>query len=298
MDKKEKITLVVDSSCGLTKKEIEKMGYEYISISINLNNVEYLDGDTMTEHMLINNLTPGDNILTSSPSPGQFAKAYERALQKADKVICITLSQKLSSTNQNAKNAVKLNKRYEGNVFVPDSFYIGPWFKSDLLLFDKMIKSGVTVEDILFAIEETNDTALGAFCVDTLIYLKNGGRISNAQAIIGNVLKILPIVYWEDGHMVENKVQKSRTFSKAQIKTIKILYEEYKELRNKNDYKIFIITSPKISGDEYNHFLEKVQNLFDFKYLPENRMLGASLVSHLGPNFIGLGLEKKHKEIK
>jgi fatty acid-binding protein DegV len=94
---KEKIAIVVDSSCGYTKKEAEKMGVHFLSIIVHLGGKEYLDGDTILENDLVNLMNPTSKVSTSAIPPIVFEETFRKALKKADKVLCITLSKKISS---------------------------------------------------------------------------------------------------------------------------------------------------------------------------------------------------------
>ncbi len=285
---KEKIALVVDSTCGYTKKEIEKMGGYYVPLNISINNDEYLDGVTLTEKQLIDKMTNDSIVKTSSPSAGLFEEEFKKALKTHDKVFCVTLSKKLSSSIESAKIAKSLHKEWNDKIFILDSLYGSSFIQYDIKKMFEMINSGTTIEALEKLSSVQAEKAFGAFAPKTLIHLKNGGRISDSAAIIGNVLKILPVLTWVDGHMDPDLVVKTRTFKRASLKCINIVEKKWKTIEDKENYEICIISTHKIESEFYENFIKKVKDKLKLKREPIFGTMSGALVAHVGPDFIGV----------
>ncbi len=285
---KEKIALVVDSTCGYTKKEIEKMGGYYVPLNISINGKEYLDGITLTEKQLIDKMTNDSIVKTSAPSAGLFEEAFKKALKTHDKVFCLTLSKKISSSIKSAKTAKASHKEWDGKVFVLDSLYGSSFVQYDIKKMFKMVNSGTTIKALEKLSSDQAEKAFGAFTPKTLIHLKNGGRISSSAAIIGNVLKILPVLTWVDGHMDPDLVVKARTFKKASSKCIKIVEKKWKTIEDKENYEICIIATHKIDNEFYDNFIKRVKEKLKLKKEPIFGTMSGALVAHVGPDFIGV----------
>ncbi len=286
--KKQKIALVVDSTCGYTKKEIDKMGGYYVPLSISINDENYLDGITLTEKQLIDKMTNDSVVKTAAPSSGLFEEEFKKALKTHDKVFCLTLSKKLSSSMDSANIAKSSHKEWESKVFVLDSLYGSSFVQYDIKKMFKMVEAGTTIEALEKLSSDQAEKAFGAFAPKTLIHLKNGGRISSSAAIIGNTLKILPVLTWVDGHMDPDLVVKTRTFKRASSKCVNIVEKKWKTIKDKENYEICIISTHKIDNEFYENFIKRVKDKLKLKREPIFGTMSGALVAHVGPEFIGV----------
>ncbi len=287
--KKEKIALVVDSTCGYTEKEVIAMGGYYAPLSITVDNKGYVDGVDLTEDELIDLIDNSSVVKTAAPSSGLFEEEFKKALKTHDKVFCVTLSKKISSAIQSAIIAKGSNKDWEKKVFICDSFYASAWIKYDVTKMLKMVKDGTTIEELEKMAKIQNEKTYSAFAPTSLVHLKNGGRISGSAAVIGNVLKILPVITWVDGHMDPDLIVKARTFKKASSKCIEFTNKKWKTIEDKENYQVFALVSHKIDEETKEEFIEKVQDKFKLKEKPVPGNLGVALVAHVGPEFLGVG---------
>ncbi len=287
--KKEKIALVVDSTCGYTKKEVEAMGGYYVPLSITVDNKGYVDGVNLIEDSLIDLMDNSSVVKTAAPSSGLFEEQFKKALKTHDKIFCVTLSKKISSSIQSAITAKASNKKWEEKIFICDSFYASIWMQYDVGKMLKMVKDGTTIEILEEIAKTQNKKTLSVFAPTSLVHLKNGGRISSSAAIIGNVLKILPVITWTDGHMDPDLIVKARTFKKATAKCIDFANKKWKTIEDKENYEVAILASYKIDEEVKEEFINKVQDKFKLEERPVPAILGTTLVAHVGPEFIGVG---------
>lgn len=285
--KKKAIGLIVDSACGISKKDIESMGGYLLPIPIVINEIEYEDGINIDENKLTKILNIESKITTSSISISKWEKSFDEILKKYDKVICITLSKGLSSINNWAKIAAE---KFNNRIIIIDSKLAAMWMNYGVIKAFDMIKNQNTINEIVVFLEEIGNKAIGCFTTDTLFYLKNGGRISSSAALIGNALKILPIVTWVDGKMDSNNVVKARTFEKSKIKTIECLKKHWDGINDKNNYEIHIVFSNNLSDNESRTFINNLKKELNIQYNPKRNILGGALIAHVGPNFIGGGI--------
>ncbi len=193
----EKIRIITDSASDITKSP-----YPFVTIlpmTVTFGEKEYQDNVNMTHYEFYEKLIESDELpVTSLISPAVFEDAYKEAVEAGEKVVVITLSSKLSGTYQSAVIAAG---DYEGKVFVVDSLNatIGEQILVELAA--ELVEKGKSAEqivDILVA-ERKKIHVLGL--LDTLEYLKKGGRISASVAFVGGVLSIKPVVTIKDGEV-------------------------------------------------------------------------------------------------
>ncbi|PKK98886.1 MAG: DegV family protein [Tenericutes bacterium HGW-Tenericutes-2] len=199
------IGLVVDSTFGLDKKYAKENHITVVPLKVIIDDKEYVDGEIAPE--IINQaLYDKRDIKTSQPSPEQFIRAYEEQLEKFDYVICMTISKSLSGTF-NSANLGKTILENE-NIYVVDSEsnINGAAYLAEKLI--EYLDEGHHISDALGYLEKIKEKGSLVFTVDNLQYLVKSGRISKVQAVIGNVLKIKPILRFERGVLgLESKVR-------------------------------------------------------------------------------------------
>ncbi len=291
---KEKIALVVDSTCGYTKKEIEKMGAFYVPVFVSVNGEEFEDGVTMFEEELVDKITIDMKLKTSAPSIGKFEEVYRKALETHDKVFYFGYTSKMSGTWNAGVQAGK-NEEFKDKFFAPETCYMSGWMYPEVLKLVDMINKGTTIEDLTKVITDQNETIVGALTVRTLTYLKNGGRVSAVGAFIGNMLKISPIAVFKNGFIDPRLSGKARTFAKSKEGTITHLKKYWDKIDNKSDFHIMTLISPKISKEEKEEYMANVREGLELgkNYKLFESKVGTGVVCHLGPEYMGIGIYLK-----
>jgi len=202
---KRNIGLVVDSTFGLDKAYAKENHITIVPLKVIIEDKEYIDGEIAPE--IINKaLYEKRDVKTSQPSPEQFLRAYTEQLETYQQVICMTISKSLSGTF----NSANLGKTIleNDNVYVVDteSNINGAAYIAEKLI--EYLDEGHHISDALGYIEEIKEKGSLVFTVDNLQYLVKSGRIGKVQAVIGNVLKIKPILRFERGVLgLESKVR-------------------------------------------------------------------------------------------
>lgn len=220
---KRKIGLVVDSTLGLSKEYAVEQQITVVPLKVLIDDKEYIDGQIHPD-VVVEALQQGKHVKTSQPTPELFMKAYEEQLKMFPQVICLTLSKTLSGTINSATLAQTLLEN--NNVYVVDT---ETTINGGLYLIEELIRyldEGHHITDALGYLEELKEKGSLIFTVDNLQTLVRNGRIGKVQAIIGNVLKIKPILRFRRGVLdLEHKV---RSFKNV----ILYLSEEVKKMLN------------------------------------------------------------------
>lgn len=192
-----KVKILIDSTADIIPEAEKRV--TVIPLTIRFGDKEYLDGVTIDSRMFYEMLVESDELpTTSQASPFVFAEAYEKALQDADQLVMITVSSKLSGTYQSAVIAAE---DYPGKVFVVDSQSVaigsGILVQHALRLLDR----GLDAENIAWKLMQKREEIRVLAMLDTLEFLKRGGRISKTVAFAGGLLNIKPVVCVENGEI-------------------------------------------------------------------------------------------------
>lgn len=194
------VQLIIDSSADMSKSDCEARGITLVPLRTVFGGKEYLDGVDITPYEFYEKLIESDELPTTSmASVYDFQKALEPMLQAGDDVVIITLSSKLSGTYQSACIAAG---DHPGRVFVVDSMNVSVGVRVLVDYALRLRKEGLTAADIAEKLTGVVPNIRTIALLDTLEYLKKGGRISKAVAFAGGILGIKPVVAVHDGEVV------------------------------------------------------------------------------------------------
>lgn len=191
------IRIITDSASDISQAEAKALNIEVLPLKTIFGEDEYLDGVTIDHVTFFHKLIESDVLPTTSQlSPFDFEKAFRSAAENGDEVICITVSSKLSGCYQSANIAAE---EFPGIVTVVDSLSvaIGERNLVDLAVRERNI--GKSSSEIVAYLNEMKHKLRLIALVDTLEYLKRGGRVSSAAAMAGTLLGIKPVIAIEDG---------------------------------------------------------------------------------------------------
>jgi DegV family protein with EDD domain len=191
------VRIVIDSASDITQAEAKALNVDVLPLKTIFGQEEYLDGVTMDHTAFYNKLIESDVMPTTSQlSPFDFEEAFRKALEQDDEVLCITVSSKLSGCYQSACIAAE---EFPGKVAVVDSLNVAIGERILVQLACKLRDEGKTVTEISESLNERKHHIRLIALLDTLEYLKKGGRISSAAALAGSLLSIKPVIAIEDG---------------------------------------------------------------------------------------------------
>ena len=192
-----RVKIIVDSTADMRPEIAAKVGI--VPLSVHFGDRDYISGVTITAQQFYEMLVESDTLpTTSQPAPYLFEEAYEKAVSEGYEVICLTCSSKLSGTHQSANIAAE---EFEGKVHVLDSesIAIGLGLLAEHAV--SLAEQGLGVEEILCKLIEKRSKIKILALVDTLEYLKKGGRVSSAVALAGGLLNIKPVLSVNGGEI-------------------------------------------------------------------------------------------------
>jgi DegV family protein with EDD domain len=208
------VRIVTDSAADLTSSEVEELGVEVVPLSIRFGDKEYTDGvDLTVEEFYAKLATSTDLPETAAPSPGAFEAAFRRqASAGADAVVCINLSSGLSATIQAAQSAATALAG-ELDVRTADSRSITSGLGTQVRAAAQAARDGADADAVVALVEGLAARTHVVGTLDTLENLKKGGRIGAAQALLGSLLSIKPLIDISSGEVTE--AGKARTRRKG-----------------------------------------------------------------------------------
>lgn len=186
-----KIAFVTDSNSGITPEMAKEMGVNIIPMPFFINEELYFEGISLSQEEFFEKLGEDADITTSQPSPGDTMDMYELLLKEYDQIVHIPMSAALSSTYE---TAAMLADDFDGRVQVIDNRKISITLCESIKDAQKLAADGKDAVEIKEILEENKSLANIYLVVDTLKYLKKGGRITPAAAAIGSVLNIKPVL--------------------------------------------------------------------------------------------------------
>ena len=191
------VKFIIDSAADVIPSECDVLGVTHLPLKVLFGEQEYADSVTLSHGEFYNKLTSDPNHPTTSQvSPAEFEAAYERLTANGDEVVVITISSKLSGTYQ---SAVIASEDYEGKVFVVDSLNATVGERALLRCGISLAAQGLSAAEIAAKLDGLKSRVRLVATVDTLEYLKKGGRISATTAVVGGLLNIKPAISVVDG---------------------------------------------------------------------------------------------------
>lgn len=194
------VKIVVDSASDIDKDEAEKLGVTLIPMIVTIGDTEYLDGVTLSHKEFFEKLVETDDFpVTSQINEYRFTEVFEELTSSSDdEILCITMSEKLSGTYHSAlKAAEKMGDRIK--VFDTNNVCIGERLLIEYAL--RLAAEGKNREEIIEKLNESRDKVQLLALLNTLKYLKKGGRISAVTAFTGEILNIKPVVSVVNGEI-------------------------------------------------------------------------------------------------
>ncbi|MCR4908224.1 MAG: DegV family protein [Lachnospiraceae bacterium] len=186
-----KIAILTDSNSGITKDEADSLGVSVIPMPFTIDGQEYLEGISLTQEDFYQRLEKDEDVHTSQPTPGTMMEYWDSLLSDHDEVVYIPMSSGLSST---CENALLFSGEYDGKVQVVNNQRISVTQRQSVLDAKQMAENGKSAKEIKAILEKTRFDSSIYIMVDTLKYLKKGGRVTPAAAAFAEILNLKPIL--------------------------------------------------------------------------------------------------------
>ena len=280
--------IVTDTNSGITKEIAKDWGIYVIHMPIIINDETFYEGDTISEEDFFAALSSDKQISTSQPSPGDVMDLWNQLLDNGyDEVVYIPMSSGLSNS---CAAATGYAQDYEGKVQVVDNHRISVTMYESVLQARDMANEGASAKEIKEFLEEDAYNSSIYLAVNTLEYLKKGGRVTPAAALLGAVLSIKPILTIQ-GEKLDSYAKSRGSMKKAEEKMIKAIQSDIeKRFSDKDMSKVHIgAAGAGLSKEEQEEWVALLKKRFpDYSifYSP----LSASVSVHTGPGAVGIGI--------
>lgn len=282
------IEIFADSSCDFPREYAESQHISLIPLSVSFGDAQYTDGIDIDTPTFFKLLKENPHILpkTSSPSPDSFIQAFKNAASDCEDIICFTLTSKASGTFNSAsiaKNILDADLSFKPRITIFDTLNASIAIGLIASTAAHMAVMGMTVDIILKRVTEMRERTALYFVLDTLEYVRKGGRIGAIKAVLGSLLNIKPILTFLNGTPID--VNKCRGIADAQEKLIKLFFEKSVNL---NEVSIIHASSidraKKLAADLEKKIANIKVKIFE---------VGAVMGVYTGAGGIGLAFEEK-----
>ena len=279
-----KVAIATDSNSGITQKKAKELGISVVPMPFFIDDELYFEDITLTQEQFYEKLQSDCTITTSQPSPADVTDLWDKLLKEYDQVVYIPMSSGLSNS---CETAIILSGDYEGKVFVVDNHRISVTLKRSVLDAIELSKQGKSGEEIKKILEDTKHEASIYITVDTLKYLKQGGRITPAAAAIGTVLNIKPILQLQGEKL--DSFAKARGFKQGKNLMLDAMGKDINE-RFKGQ-KIHLQAAYTCSEEDAAAWKTEIETRFP-GYEVDMDKLSLSVACHIGPGSIAIACTK------
>lgn len=287
-----KIAVMTDSNSGITQAEGKELGITVVPMPFFIDGEEYLEDITLTQEGFYQKLLSGANVSTSQPAIGYINSIWDDLLTKYDQVIYIPMSSGLSKSCESATISAKSD--YEGKVFVIDNQRISVTQRQSVIDALELIKKGYSAEKIAQVLMDNKMNSDIFIMVDTLKYLKQGGRITPTAAALGGLLKIKPVLLIK-GEKLDSYKMRNRSVEGAKeimINAVKKCIDGYlKDLDGRTDNIHFEVSYSGTDKSEALKFIDMIKNEFGVDEVV-CEPLSLSVSCHIGPGALAIAICK------
>ena len=284
-----KVAIVTDSNSGITQADAKKFGISVLPMPFYINDKLYYEDIDLTQEQFYKALGEDAQISTSQPSPGDVTDLWDKLLEEYDEVVHIPMSSGLSSSCQ---TAIMLSDDYDGKVQVVNNQRISVTQRQSVLDAMAMADKGYSAAQIKEKLEQTRFESSIYITLQTLYYLKKGGRITPAAAALGTLLKLKPVLQIQGEKL--DAFSKCRTLKQAKQTMINAIQDDCKKRFGSSEKGENMYIEIAYSGepDEGKLFYDEVKELYPEHDIVMNP-LSLSVSCHIGPGAVALACVKK-----
>ena len=282
-----KIGIAADSHCGMSAEQAQKLGVRVLPMPLYMDGVCRYEGETLTREEFFAALKTCETVGTSQASIGEVADMWRKCLEECDALLYMPISRGLSGACNTAK-ILSEDEEFAGRVFVVDNGRISTPMHRAILDARELIEKGFGTEEIRDILEAEKDKMSIYIAVETLEYLKKGGRISGTAATIGTLLDIKPILRLNTGLLEQH--EKCRGMKKAKrtmIDAIKADIAGRFAGRAEEDIHLLVATSADEAATQ--EWIAQVQESFPGKEIL-CAPLSLGICCHTGAGALGIGI--------
>ena len=284
-----KIAIVTDSNSGITQAEGARRGIHVLPMPFMINEVTYYEDIDLTQEQFYEKLKSGANIATSQPSPDSVTSLWDKLLQEYDEIVHIPMSSGLSGSCQ---SAMAFAADYDGRVQVVNNQRISVTQRQSALDALQLAAAGKDAAQIKEFLENDKFNSSIYIMLDTLYYLKKGGRITPAAAAIGTMLRLKPVLTIQGEKL--DAFAKARTTSQGKTMMINAIKKDINErfggmTEDKHIWLQIAYTHDRAAAEQFRTEVEAEFPSYDIHIDP----LSLSVACHIGPGALALACCKK-----
>lgn len=288
-----KIAVVTDSNSGITQAQAKEMGVAVLPMPFMIDGETYYEDITLTREQFYQRLKDNADIATSQPTPDSILKMWDKLLKEYDQIIHIPMSSGLSGSCSTAMMLAGEDE-YEGKVFVVDNRRISVTQYQSAKDAQMLAAMGMDGTQIRKRLEETAADSVIFITVDTLKYLKKGGRITPAAAALGTLLKIKPVLIILGEKL--DSFAKARTMKQAKTMMMNAIQKELDGRLHDSECRNCHLAIANTDNEEAAlEFKKEVEERFpnaDVYMAP----LSLSIACHIGPGSLAVTATRKMEE--
>ena len=284
-----KVAIVTDSNSGITQAEGKKMGLYVLPMPFYINEELFFEDITLTQEEFYEKLAGDADIKTSQPAPGDVMDMWDKALEEYDEIVHIPMSAGLSSS---CDTAIMLSQDYDGKVQVVNNHRISVTQRRSVEEAKKLADAGRSAAEIKELLEATQWDSDIYITVDTLKYLKKGGRLTPAAAAIGTVLNLKPVLRLKGEKL--DAFAKSRGWKSAKKTMLDAMEKDLTERFAGQE--MYLQVAYTCSAEEAEEWKAEVENRFP-EYEVHMDPLSLSVACHIGHGARAIACSRKVPEL-
>ena len=283
-----KVAIITDSNSGITQEEGKQLGIRIVPMPFMINGEEYLEDITLTQQEFYAKLGEGSDISTSQPSPESIMALWDEVLEEYDEIVHIPMSSGLSGSCQ---TAMMLAEDYDGKVEVVNNQRISVTQRQSALDAKELAAKGMCAAEIKEKLEAVKFDSSIYITLDTLKYLKKGGRITPAAAALGTLLRLKPVLTVQGEKL--DAFAKARTMKQAKSIMVaaitKDLEERFDDRTGKN---VHLAVAHTDNQEEADEFAKELREPFPATGEIVIAPLSLSVSCHIGPGSLAVACSK------
>lgn len=287
-----KVAVVSDSNSGIVQEDAKKLGVYILPMPFFINNETYNEGVDLTQEQFYEMLKGGCDISTSMPSVGSVTDLWDELLKEYDEIVHIPMSSGLSSS---CETAIMLAQDYDGKVQVVNNQRISVTQRQSVIDAKRLAEQGKGAADIKEILEREKMESSIYIMVDTLSYLKKGGRITPAAAALGTLLKLKPVLQIQGEKL--DAFAKARTVKQAKSIMIEAMKNDFANRFHDPEGKhMYLEMAYTYDLEAAEAFREEVKAAFPGLEIVLDP-LSLSVSCHIGPGALAVACSKEIPEL-
>lgn len=289
----ERVAVVTDSNSGITQKEGKALGIRVLPMPFMIDGETFYEDISLTQEEFYERLKAGADISTSQPTAGDVMDLWKELLEEYDTVVHIPMSSGLSGS---CETAIMLSEEFDGRVQVVDNQRISVTQRQSVLDAIALVGQGHTAVQVREILERDKMESSIYIMLDTLKYLKKGGRITPAAAALGTILNLKPVLQIQGEKLdaftkARNVKQGKRAMLDAMKRDIETRFVDG------SDQPVYLAVAYTYDLESANAFKAEVQAQFPGYDIVMNP-LSLSVSCHIGPGALAVACSRKLPELK